>query len=127
MSQKVLAAKRKSLVQKAGKDSRPSPTSAVTDGEENKLFKSNINIILLNVERRHDRGKKITIDNHSNQRFTQQELKDVPQNLQAFPNCENEAAKFTMYLLQLDMAVVARTVKYLWYINATLSKNQIGN
>ena len=40
MSRKVLAAKRKSLVQKAGKGNRPNATSSLTDEEEDKLFKS---------------------------------------------------------------------------------------
>ena len=40
MSRKVLAAKRKGLVQKAVKGNRPNATRAVTDDEEDKLFKS---------------------------------------------------------------------------------------
>ena len=40
MSRKVLAAKRKSLVQKAGKGNRPNATRSLTDEEEDKLFKS---------------------------------------------------------------------------------------
>ena len=39
-SRKVLAAKRKSLVQKAGKGNRPNATRSLTDDEEDKLFKS---------------------------------------------------------------------------------------
>ena len=39
-SRKVLAAKRKSLVQKAGKGNRPNATRSLTDDEEEKLFKS---------------------------------------------------------------------------------------
>ena len=40
MSRKVLAAKQKSLVQKAGKGNRPNATRSLTDEEEDKLFKS---------------------------------------------------------------------------------------
>ena len=40
MSRKVLAAKRKSLIQKAGKGNRPNSTRSLTDEEEDKLFKS---------------------------------------------------------------------------------------
>ena len=40
MSRKVLPAKRKNLVQKAGKGNRPNATRAVTDEDEDKLFKS---------------------------------------------------------------------------------------
>ena len=39
-SRKVLAAKRKRLVQKAGKGNRPNATRSLTDDEEDKLFKS---------------------------------------------------------------------------------------
>ena len=39
MSRKVLAAKRKSLVLKAGKGNRPNATRSLTDEEEDKLFK----------------------------------------------------------------------------------------
>ena len=40
MTRKVLAAKRKGLVQKAGKGNGPNATRRVTDEEEAKLFKS---------------------------------------------------------------------------------------
>ena len=41
-SRKVLAAKRKSLVQKAGKGNRPNATRSLTDDDEDKLFKSEV-------------------------------------------------------------------------------------
>ena len=39
-SRQVLAAKRKNLVQKAGKGNRPNATHSITDEEEDKLFQS---------------------------------------------------------------------------------------
>ena len=60
MSRKVLAAKRKGLVQKAGMGNRPNATRVVTDEEKYKLFKSGQFGISCPVIRRSRGPRRIT-------------------------------------------------------------------